>query len=101
MLKRGNLQNTIEKAKPNMQLINVIPLIHKVFLFLFQQLCHVVNQRIDKTNHEYKVNGVALYIGVFKLYLIFNCFNAAPVKFIKTCGIIVLLQEVLHIEIEG
>ena len=56
MLKRGNLQNTIEKAKPNMQLINVIPLIHKVFLFLFQQLCHVVNQRIDKTNHEYKVN---------------------------------------------
>ena len=101
MLKRGYLENAIEKSKPNMQLINVIPLIRKVFLFLFQKLFHVVNQRIDKTNNQDEVNDVALCVRAIQLLNVFGGNNAADAFFVKTGGVVVLLQEELNIEIES
>jgi len=64
-------------------------------------LGHVVNQRIDKTNNQDEVNDVALCVRAIQLLNVFEGSYAADAFFVETCGVVVLLQEVLNIEIES
>jgi hypothetical protein len=72
MLKRRYLQNAIEKTKPDMKLIDVVPFVHEVLLFLLEKLGHVVDQRIDETNHEDEVDDVTLGVRGIELLLVFQ-----------------------------
>ena len=72
MLKRGYLKNAIEKTKPDMKLIDVVPFVHEVVMFLLKKLGHIVDQRIDETNHEDKVDDIAFGVGALQLLGVFQ-----------------------------
>lgn len=55
-----------------MKLIDVVPFVHEVLLFLLKKLGHVVDQRIDETNHEDEVDDVTLGVRGIELLLVFQ-----------------------------
>ena len=55
-----------------MKLIDVVPFVHEVVLFLLQKLGNVVDQRINETNHKNKVDDVAFGVGALELLGVFQ-----------------------------
>jgi len=91
VLEGSDLQDAVEEAKPNVELVDIVPFVHKVVSLLLQKLCHIVDQRIDQADHQHKVYNVAFGVRTFQLGGVFSSDIAAGTIIIDTTWIVVLL----------